>query len=199
MTSVDATTERFVRAIRTALVGPPELSQRDLCGLLGITIGSLSKYLRGEVKPDKVGFGVQCKLAGVMGHTVDTLQRYYSTGQWTSETHLEDVVGWIRSDAGAADLPAILESMSAMTARTAGASSSANTDNTEDYLWPLQEIRQANITDDRRQKLGLTDEALWKLAKEGTFDDDLVWAFSMACDYEEEAVREAFTKKAAVV
>lgn len=197
---MDATTERFVRAIRTALIGPPELSQRDLCGLLGITIGSLSKYLRGEVKPDKVGFGVQCKLAGVMGHTVDTLQRYYSTGEWTSETQLADVVGWIRSDAGAADLPAILESMSVMTARTAGASNDAG-DGTKsaDYLWPLQELKSSEVSDKMRNKLGLTDDRLWALAKEGKFDDDLVEAFSLACDYEEEAVREAFTKKVAVV
>ena len=49
-----------------------------------------------------------------------------------------------------------------------------------------------------RKKLGLTDERLWKLAKEGEFDDDLIEAFSLACDYEESAVREAFEKRVAV-
>ena len=198
-TTLDATTERFVRAIRTALIGPPELSQRDLCKKLGVTIGSLSKYLRGEVSPGKVGFDVQCKLAGVMGHTVDTLQRYYVTGEWSSETQLQDVVDWIRSDAGQEDLPAILESMSAMTAQTAGASPSSDSNKSkQDYLWPLQELKSAEVSDKMRKKLGLTDDALWALAKDGTFDDDLVEAFSLACDYEEDAVREAFTKKAAI-
>jgi transcriptional regulator with XRE-family HTH domain len=195
---MDVSIERFVRAIRTALVGPPELSQRDLCKKLGVTIGSLSKYLRGEVAPDKVGFGVQCKLAATMGHTVDSLMRYYETGEWSSDTRLSDVVDWIRSEAGQSDLPALLESMQIMTNRSLGVSNDADTSAQSDYLWPLQEIRQAEITDDRRIKLGLTDEALWKLAKEGEFDDDLVWAFSMACDFEEAAVREAFTKRTAI-
>ena len=67
-----------------------------------------------------------------------------------------------------------------------------------DYLWPLQELKSAEVSDKMRNKLGLTDDALWTLAKDGTFDDDLVEAFSLACDYEEDAVREAFTKKAAI-
>lgn len=188
-------TERFVRAIRTALVGPPELSQRDLCKKLGVTIGSLSKYLRGEVAPGKVGFDVQCRLASVMGHTVDSLQRFYDTGEWSSETTLQDVVGWIRSDAGQADLPAILESMQAMTSRVTGVT---NDNPGADYLWPLTELKAAEVSDKMRKKLGLTDEALWALAKEGKFDDDLVEAFGLACDYEEDAVREAFTNRTPV-
>ena len=197
MTAPTSTTERFVRAIRTALIGPPELSQRDLCKKLGVTIGSLSKYLRGEVAPDRVGFGVQCRLAGVMGHTVDSLMRYYQTGEWESETQLSDVVDWIRSAAGQEDLPAILESMSAMAQRTAEDKISADSKK-EDYLWPLTELKSSEVSDKMRKKLGLTDERLWKLAKEGEFDDDLVEAFSLACDYEESAVREAFEKRVAV-
>ena len=194
--AVDVSTERFVRAIRTALIGPPELSQRDLCKKLGVTIGSLSKYLRGEVAPGKVGFDVQCKLASVMGHTVDSLQRFYDTGEWSSETTLQDVVDWIRSDAGQADLPAILESMQVMTSRVNDVSS--DTSAKSDYLWPLTELKAAEVSDKMRKKLGLTDEALWALAKEGKFDDDLVEAFGLACDYEEDAVREAFTNRVPV-
>jgi transcriptional regulator with XRE-family HTH domain len=195
---MDASTERFVRAIRTALVGPPELSQRDLCKKLGVTIGSLSKYLRGEVAPDKVGFGVQCKLASTMGHTVDTLMRFYETGEWSSDTRLSDVVDWIRSEAGQSDLPALLESMQIMTNRSLDVSNDAETSAKPDYLWPLTELKSAEVSDKMRNKLGLTDEALWALAKDGTFDDELVEAFSLACDYEEEAVREAFTNRTPV-
>ena len=86
-----------------------------------------------------------------------------------------------------------------MTARTAGASPSSDSNKSkQDYLWPLQELKSAEVSDKMRKKLGLTDDALWALAKDGTFDDDLVEAFSLACDYEEDAVREAFTKKAAI-
>jgi transcriptional regulator with XRE-family HTH domain len=192
-------TERFIRAIRAALVGPPELSQRDLSAKLGITIGSLSKYLRGEVMPCKVGFEVQCNLAKALGHTVDALRRYYQTGEWKAETSLEDVMSWIRSDAGAEDLPSILESMQAMAARTAGVDSSSKPDKADDYLWPLTALKQAEVKDKMREKLGLTDERLWALAKDGTFDDDLVDAFSLACDYDEDAVREAFSSRTAIV
>lgn len=190
---MDPATERFVRAIRTALIGPPELSQRDLCKRLGVTIGSLSKYLRGEVAPDKVGFGVQCKLAATMGHTTDSLMRYYETGEWSCTTSLSDVVDWIRSAAGHSDLPVLLESMQIMTNRSLEGSS--DTPTRADYLWPLTELKSAEVSDKMRTKLGLTDEVLWRLAKEGVFDDELVEAFGLACDYEEDAVREAFTNR----
>ena len=189
-----AQVERFQKAIRTALIGPPELSQRDLCAKLGCTIGSLSKYLRGEVEPTKVGFEIQCKLANVLGHSVDALNRYYTTGEWTSDTSIKTVLSWIRSDAGQADLPAILDSMQAMATRTSSADQGSDSDS-KDYLWPLTEIRQAEVSDKMRKKLGLSDDRLWKLAKEGKFDEDLVEAFSLACDYQEDAVREAFTKR----
>ena len=189
-----AQVERFQKAIRTALIGPPELSQRELCVKLGCTIGSLSKYLRGEVEPTKVGFEIQCKLGNVLGHSVDALNRYYMTGEWTSDTSIKTVLSWIRSDAGQEDLPAILESMQAMATRTAPSARSSESDS-KDYLWPLQELKAAEVSDKMRKKLGLTDKALWDLAKEGKFDDDLIEAFSLACDYQEDAVREAFTKR----
>ena len=189
-----AQVERFQKAIRTALIGPPELSQRELCVKLGCTIGSLSKYLRGEVEPTKVGFEIQCKLGNVLGHSVDALNRYYMTGEWTSDTSIKTVLSWIRSDAGQEDLPAILESMQAMATRTAPSARSSDPDS-KDYLWPLQELKAAAVSDNMRKKLGLTDKALWDLAKEGKFDDDLIEAFSLACDYQEDAVREAFTKR----
>ena len=189
--------DRFERAIRAALLGPPEISQRDLSEKLDITIGSLSKYLRGEVLPEKVGFGIQCRLAEVLGHSVDALMRYYDTGEWSSETQLQDVVSWLQSDATQADIPQLLQSLSLATGRLSGVSPNPNSDS-QDYLWPLQELKSSGVSDKLRNKLGLSDEALWKLAKEGTFDDELVEAFSLACDFEESAVREAFKKRAAI-
>lgn len=197
--SGDRQVERFCKAIRTALIGPPELSQRDLCKKLGISIGSMSKYLRGEVHPSNVGFEIQYNLAKSLGHTLDTLHRYYVTGEWTAELSMQDVVSWIRSDAGQEDLPAILESMQAMALRTSGNESHSQSEKQEDYIWPLQALKQAEVKDKMRQKLGLTDERLWALAKDGVFDDDLVDAFSLACDYDEGAVREAFQSRQPIV
>ena len=191
----DIATERFIKAIRTALIGPPELSQRDLSKELGITIGSLSKYLRGEVHPGKVGFDVQCNLARALGHSVDTLQHYYQSGQWESELSLEAVTGWLQSSAGAKDLPAIMQSLVLTSARARGATPEEEIILHARYTWPIEALKEAEIPDKLRERMGLTDKVLEALAKDYQYDDDVVTAFSVACNYEEEAVREAFAKQ----
>ena len=197
MSISDPQIERFMKAIRTALVGPPEMSQRDLSAELGITIGSLSKYLRGEVHPEKVGFGVQSELARVLGHSIDTLHRYYETGLWESDLSLEDITGWLQSSAGVEDFPAVMQSLATASARAAQGVQPVK--ESSPWLWPLTVIKEAGIKDSMRKKMGLTDERLRALATEGTYDDDLVEAFSIAADYEEPAVREAFSKREPIV
>jgi hypothetical protein len=66
------------------------------------------------------------------------------------------------------------------------------------YDWPLQELDNANVSAALRQRMGLTDEALELLATTGTFDDELVEAFSVAANLDEAAVREAFSSRTAV-
>ena len=51
--SPDLSTQRFVQSLHQALVAN-KLSQRELCAKLGITIGTLTKYLRGSVDPRNV-------------------------------------------------------------------------------------------------------------------------------------------------
>lgn len=46
--------------------------------------------------------------------------------------------------------------------------------------------------------MGLTDDALERLATSGEFDDDLVEAFSVAANLDEAAVREAFRTRTSV-
>ena len=197
MTSAVAT-ERFVKAIRTALIGPPARSQRELCAELGITIGSLSKYLRGEVSPAKVGFEVQANLARVLGHDIDSLHRYYSTGKWESELTLEDVMGWLQSQAVAEDLPQIMQSLAlASTRMSESGSSKAEAKKAAPYTWPMEALQEAGITDKLRERMGLGNDVLGRLVKDGQFDDDLVEAFSVAVNLEEAAVREAFENRVA--
>ena len=189
--------ERFVKALRTALIGPPELSQRDLCAAMGVSIGSMSKYLRGEVAPGKVGLSIQSKLAKVLGHSLDSLMLYYETGEWDSDLTLEDVTSWLQSQAGAEDFAAVMQSLAVASSRVSGAAPAEK--KAEPWMWPLQALKEAGITDKLREKMGLTDDKLWSLANDGKWDDDLVEAFSVATNYEEEAVREAFAKQQPLV
>lgn len=185
--------ERFIKALRTALIGPPELSQRDLCAAVGVSIGSMSKYLRGEVSPFKVGLEIQSKLAKTLGHSLDSLMLYYETGEWESDLTLEDVTSWLQSQAGAEDFAAVMQSLAIASSRVTGGAPAE--EKAEPWLWPLTALKDAGITDKLRERMGLTDEKLWTLANEGVYDDDLIEAFSVATNYEEEAVREAFAKQ----
>ena len=192
--TIDPKVERFERALMTAQIGPPALSQRQLGEKLGVSIGSISKYLRFEVHPDNVGFGIQCKLAKVLGHSIDALQSYYETGEWETDVTLTDIVSYIRSDAGIEALPDILEAMTIRTRRESGVDTLTQAKQV-DYTWPIEELKISKVSDKMRKKLGLTDVRLKLLAKEGKFDDDMVEGFSIACNYEEDAVREAFEKR----
>ena len=60
------------------------LSQRDLCKKLEITIGTLSKYLRGLVDPLDVKSGIQKNLASSLSISLDSLIDFYSSGKMTS-------------------------------------------------------------------------------------------------------------------
>ena len=108
--SPDLSTQRFVQSLHQALAAN-KLSQRELCARLGITIGTLTKYLRGSVDPRNVGVSKIRKLAESLGVTTNALLDYYETGEYRSSLTIDDVASWIRSSAGQSDLPALLEAM----------------------------------------------------------------------------------------
>ena len=99
--------DRFVQSLKQALVAN-KYSQRELCDALGITIGTLTKYLRGAVDPSKVGVAIMRKLAAELGFTTNTLLDYFETGEYRSNLSIDDVASWIRSEAGQQDLPELL-------------------------------------------------------------------------------------------
>ena len=106
--------ERFVQSLKQALIAN-KYSQRELCEALGITIGTLTKYLRGAVDPSKVGVAIMRNLAKELGFTTNTLLNYFETGEYQSSLTIDDVASWIRSEAGHADLPVLLTAMSQTT------------------------------------------------------------------------------------
>lgn len=107
--------ERFVQSLKQALVAN-KYSQRELCEALGITIGTLTKYLRGSVDPSKVGVAIMRKLAAELGFTTNTLLDYFETGEYRSMLSIDDVASWIRSQAGQQDLPTLLMALQENTA-----------------------------------------------------------------------------------
>lgn len=198
--------ERFIKALNQAMV-LNGVSQRALCEVIGIKVGTLTKYLRGEVAPLKVGLGIQAALAEALGVTTDALLSYYRGGKYLTDVSLEQVESWIRSDAGQADLPALMASLQAAGERWmtacgqghSGGAEAADEDALKPWMWPLEELEQSGVSQRFRERLGLTEERMAALVERGEYDDDLIEAFSVACNYDHDAVREAFEARQAIV
>lgn len=189
--------ERFVKALGQSMV-LNGLSQRGLCERMGITVGTLTKYLKGEVAPLKVGLGIQCALAETLGVTVDALMGYYREGEYLTHVSLQDVESWIRSDAGQEDLPTIMASLQQAGQRWLGQPvvvEDAAPQGPPPFHWPLQELDDAGVSEKFRERLGLTKERMEALSLRGEYDEDLIEAFSVACNYEIDAVRECFKER----
>lgn len=184
--------ERFTQALRQAMVRNG-LSERKLAIEMGITIGTTQKYFRHLVDPLEVKTRVTRELARLLGTTVDALIVFYETGEFRNALSFEEVSTWLRSDAGAEHLAPILKAMSErMSAPAVSGALSVR------YDWPKQELDDAGVSAALRQRMGLTDEALEALATTGEFDDDLVEAFSVAVNLDQDSVREAFRTRTAV-
>lgn len=189
--------QRFIECLRRAMIVGGH-SQRRFSESLGITIGSMTKYLRGEISPLKVGLGIQARLAHELGITLDALYGYYLEGAYLTDVSVDAVESWIRSEAGQEDLPRVLSSLKDATERLAGVDMQGKAlppAVPEPYTWPIEELNGCRISAVFRNRMGLTDEALKKLATQGEFTPELAEAFGIACNYETEAVIEAFRER----
>lgn len=196
---------RFIKALNHAMV-LNGVSQRALCQMIGIKVGTLTKYLRGEVAPMKVGVGIQAALAEALGVTPQALLSYYRDGEYLTDVTLEQVESWIRSDAGQSDFPVLMASLQAagqrwMAAAEQGCSAGAPAaeEPLKPWTWPQEELEQSGVSERFRERLGLTEERMAALVERGEYDEDLIEGFSVACNYEYEAVREAFKTRQAIV
>jgi transcriptional regulator with XRE-family HTH domain len=192
---------RFITCLNQAMVAG-RLSQRELCNRIGITIGSMTKYLRGSVAPLRVGFGIQAALARELGVSTEALYSFYMTGEYVSEVTVQQVESWIRSESGQQDLPALMDSLRQAGQRwvegTAEAKVLPAAKEQAPYTWPIEELKECGVSELFRERLGLTDDALRKLATDGEFTEELAEAFGIACNYRKEAVIEAFSHRAPV-
>ena len=202
-------TQRFIQVLNHAMIDGNH-SQRGLCAQIGIKVGTLTKYLRGEVAPLRTQVGIQRLLAKELGVTLDALIAYYETGKYATKVSLDAVESWIRSEAGQQTMPVLMEALQVAGKRWLGepagsqlALPAAPEPEPEPeppplYDWPLKEVQSAELSDKMLQRLGLTAEVLERLATTGEYDDDLVEGFAVACNYEEDAVREAFASRSPI-
>lgn len=189
---------RFIGCLNQAMVAG-RLSQRQLCERVGITIGSLTKYLRGAVAPLRVATGIQAALAKELGVTLDALVAYYERGEYATAVSVEEVESWIRSEAGQEDLPRLMASLTDAGQRWLGGVGEPTAlppaREPAPYTWPIEELKEVGVSEKFRERLGLTDEALKRLATTGEFDEELAEAFGIACNFDTQAVIEAFNKR----
>ena len=102
---------RFIKSLNQYLV-KNKLSQRKGCEKLEITIGTMTKYLRGEVNPFDVKTRITRNLARELGVTPEALYTYFETGEYKDSVTIQDVESWITSSISADDLPRILNALS---------------------------------------------------------------------------------------
>lgn len=102
--------ERFSQALTMAMV-KNQYSQRKLCEAMDITMGTMTKYFKGKIAPDKVNVMIMHRLAKALGITTDSLLAFIQTGEYESDLTIDDVAAWIRTH-GQEDLPRILQAVS---------------------------------------------------------------------------------------
>ena len=104
--------QRFIESLNQAMV-MHQISQRKLGDEMGVSIGTITKYLRGEVNPFDVRTRITRNLSRLLGVTPDALFDYYDTGEYQNTLTIKDVESWIRSASETKDLPRILAALSA--------------------------------------------------------------------------------------
>ena len=68
--------QRFIESLNQAMV-MHQISQRKLGDEMGVSIGTITKYLRGEVNPFDVRTRITRNLSRLLGVTPDALFDYY--------------------------------------------------------------------------------------------------------------------------
>ena len=184
--------QRFIRVLNQAQVAN-HFTQRQLCAQLGITIGTMTKYLRGAVNPDRVATEIQAALAKQVGVTLDSLLAYYETGEYRSTLTMDDIISFINSEVGQAEMPKLLAAMSNAAVKLSE-SEPRQPEEKPRYTWPAQALSEKGVSTTMLERLGLTAETLDELA-EGRFNEEVVEAFAMAMQLPVASVVEAFENR----
>ena len=102
-------TDRFVVLLKEILV-KKGISQRELSRRLGIKIGTLTRYLKGDVNPYDVKLGIQRALTEELGVNMAALYARLDGTDAPSDLTVKDVSSWIRSTATPEDMATLFQS-----------------------------------------------------------------------------------------
>ncbi len=185
---------RFVNALHTALV-TNRYSQRKLCAEIGVTIGTMTKYMRGSINPFKVGTEVQERLARSLGQSLSSLLAYYRTGEYASQITREDVTSWIRSEGAQEDIPFILDATSNIF--RVKAEDEVKPRVNQSYDWPAKALANRKISAEMQERLGL-DEAVMKQLSMGKYEASTVEAFALLLNRDATEVEDAFKARSPI-
>jgi hypothetical protein len=197
--------QRFVNALNHVMISSG-VSQRGLAGKIGVSVGTVTKYVKGTVPPFNVGLGIQYNLAKSLGVTLDALYHYYLGGEYVTAVSVEDVASWIRSDAGQEALPLLMECLSDAARRWTPRLPAASTIEAEvveeeplkPWRWPEEELQSSGLSERMLERLTLTSERVSALVEQGEYDEELIEGFAVACNYKVDAVRVAFEEREAI-
>jgi len=194
---VGAVNSRFVNALRQSMISN-RLSQRELCAEIGITIGTLTKYLRGSISPTKVGLEIQEKLAATLGVSLTALSAYYKTGEYVSRITIDDVTSWIKKESVQADMPLIMAAASTSVAFDRPAIETVEVAIDQPlYTWPADQLLAKGIKRELREAVGLSDDVMEALSH-GKYDEACVKSFAVLVDESIEDIAAAFKERAAL-
>lgn len=118
-------TERFVALLKELLIRKG-ISQRELSRRLGIKIGTLTRYLKGDVNPYDVKLGIQRALTEECGINMVALYARLDGVDAPTELSVKDVSSWIRSTATLEDMATLFQSQQEAQLRLLADLNSAN-------------------------------------------------------------------------
>ncbi len=166
-------------------------TQRELGEKCGFKIGTMTKYMRGEVNPFDVKFRIQLKLAHSLDVSPEALSTYYLDGVFDTELSRQDVTTWIMKEACTNDIPALLMAVS-----TSDAWSKSLAESTR-YTWPAEALESKGVSQELRTRLGLSDSAMESIAQ-GEYEPDHVEAFALLISKPIDEVEKAFNSRSEI-
>ena len=132
-------TERFVCLLKEVLV-KKGISQRELSRRLGIKIGTLTRYLKGDVNPYDVKLGIQRALTEELGVTMASLYAKLDGTEAPTDITVRDVTSWIKTNATPEDMATLFQSQQEAQLRHLDRLSASSKTDRDDWI-PVDEAR----------------------------------------------------------
>ena len=141
--------ERFAAVIKTTS-NKRGISLRQLCDILDIQSGTMTKYTKADIDPWCTKSKIQASLAEALGVTTDSLMHYYETGEYITGVSLNAVESWISQEAMPGDASTIVTALAEMHKRASNVKSV--------YEWPRRVLKESMFDSNTLELMGITEE-----------------------------------------